>query len=167
MNWKKKIPSVGGKVTIDFGDNLRLKSLVDELLGFYAEIHYGDKPIIIDDESTPTWTRIITFNMRLFTNKKILRFDVRYNRKGNGIGGGVEIMMFGEMLKTGIIMKYLPYMGVLHYVEFWRMSRCDFLRLHSISSKKLGKYKFLGYIITFFDIPPFLVTSLKNKFLNH
>ena len=76
-------------------------------------------------------------------------------------------MMFREMLKTGIIMKHLPYMEVLHYVESWRMSRRYFLRLHSISGRKLGKYELPDYIITFFGVPRFTVTSLKNTFLNH
>ena len=102
-----------------------------------------------------------------FQNKKSFRFDVRYNQKGNGIGGGEEIMMFGEMLKTGIIMKYLPYMGVLHFVECWRMSRRYFFRLNPITSRKLGKYELPDYIITSFGIPPFLVTSLKSTFLNN
>ena len=61
-------------------------------------------------------------------------------------------------------MKHLPYMEVLHYVESWRMSRRYFLRLHSISVRKLGKYELPGYIITSFGVPPFLVTQ-PEKYL--
>lgn len=160
---KGEAQCVGGKVTVNFGYNTRPEWLVDELLGFYAEINYGDKPFVIHDESTPIWTSIIAYDMRIFHNKKSLRFDLRYNRRGDGIGGGEDIMMFREMLEAGIIMKYLPDMGVLHYVESWRMTRRYFLRLHFSSGRKQGQYEIADYKITFFGVPPFLVNqSVKH-----
>lgn len=162
---KGEAQCVGGKVTVDFGDNIRPKWLSDELLGFYAEINYGDKPFIIHDESTPIWTSIIAYDMRIFQSNRSLRFDVRYNRKGNGIGGGEDIMMFREMLEAGIIMKYLPDMGVLHYVEPWRMTRRYFLRLHFISGRKTGQYELPDYTTTFFGVPPFLITQFFKHLL--
>ena len=162
---KGEAQCVGGKVTVDFGENKRPKWLVDELLGFYAEINHGDKTFIIHDESAPIWTSIIAYDMRIFHINKSLRFDVRYNRKGNGIGGGEDIMMFREMLETGITMKYLPDMGVLHYVEPWRMTRRYFLRLHFISGRKTGQYELPDYITTFFGVPPFLITQFFKHLL--
>ena len=156
---KGEVQCVGGKVIINFGDNKRPEWLVDELLGFYAEIDYGDQPFIIKDGSTPIWTSIIAYDMRIFREIKSLRFDIRYNRRGNGIGGGEDIMMFKEMLESGIIMKYLPDMGVLHYIEPWRMTRRYFLRLHFISGRKIGQYELPDYTTTFFGVPPFLVTQ--------
>lgn len=153
---KGEAQCVGGSVTVDFGDNIRPKWLVDELLGFYAEINHGDKPFVIHDETTPIWTSIIAYDMRIFHINKNLRFDVRYNRKGNGIGGGEDVIMFREMLEAGIIMKYLPDMGVLHHVESWRMTRRYFLRLHFISGRKLGQYELPDYATTIFGVPPFL-----------
>ena len=160
---KGEVQCVGGKVKIDFGDNKRPEWLVDELLGFYAEIDYGDQPFMIKDGSTPIWTSIIAYDMRIFHKNKNLRFDVRYNRAGNGIGGGEDIMMFKEMLETGIVMKYLPDMGVLHYVEPWRMTRRYFLRLHFISGRKTGQFELPDYSTTIVGVPPFLI----NQFVNH
>lgn len=118
---KGEAQCVGGKVTIDFSNNIRPQWLVDELLGFYAEINYGETPFIIRDESTPIWTSIIAYNMNIFRNNKELRFNTKYNREGKGIGGGEDVIMFRDMLKTGIQMKYQPDMGVLHFVESWRI----------------------------------------------
>jgi len=162
---KGEAQCVGGKVTVDFGNNTRPKWLVDELLGFYAEINYGDKSFVIHDESTPIWTSIIAYDMRIFHNKNGLCFDVRYNRQGGGIGGGEDVMMFRKMLELGIIMKYLPDMGVLHHVEPWRMNRCYFLRLHFISGRKIGQYELPDYTTTFFGVPPFLITQFVKHLL--
>ncbi len=162
---KNDVLCVGGKVAVDFGDNLRPKWLVDELLGFYAEIDYGDEPFLIKDDSTPIWTSIIAYNMTIFRNHKNLRFDGRYNRVGIGVGGGSDAIMFRNMLDLGIKMKYLPGMSVLHFVEPWRMTRLYFWRLHFISGRKKGFNDTAAYKTNLFGVPPFLMFQFTKHLL--
>jgi glycosyltransferase involved in cell wall biosynthesis len=158
------VQCVGGKVIIYFEDNTRPKWLTDELLGFYAEIDYGDEPFIIHDESTPIWTSIIAYDMSIFRDDEELRFDNRYNRIGIAIGGGSDEVMFKAMLRKGIKMKYVPKMGVLHFVESWRMTRRYFWKLHFISGRKRGQFESPDYRKTVFGIPPFLFRQFIGLF---
>ncbi len=167
---KSDVQCVGGRITIDFRDNNRPRWLGDELLGFYAEIDYGDNAFIITDESTPIWTSIIAYDMNIFRNNPNLRFDERYNRVGDGVGGGEDVIMFRDMLREGIKMKYLPELGVRHLVEPHRMTRRYFWKLHFVSGMKLGLFESVDYDNSVFGIPPFMVAQffkhlLKSVFL--
>ncbi len=162
---KGTVQCVGGKVTVNFADNIRPKWLIDELLGFYAEIDHGDKPFLICDESTPIWTSIIAYNMDIFRDNKKLRFDVRYNRTANGIGGGSDAIMFTEMLNHGIKMMYLPDMAIDHFVEPWRMSRRYFWKLHFIAGRKYGQFETPNYEKTLLGIPPFMIKQFFSHLL--
>ena len=163
---KGEVQCVGGKVTVEFGNNKRPKWLVDELLGFYAEINYGETPFIIRDESTPIWTSIIAYDMTIFRNNNQLRFNTRYNREGKGIGGGEDVIMFRDMLKVGVLMKYLPEMGVLHFVESWRINRRYFWRVHFVAGKKQGQFETGDYKTMFLGIPPFMGVQFISHLLN-
>ena len=163
---KGEVQCVGGKVTVEFGNNKRPKWLVDELLGFYAEINYGETPFINRDESTPIWTSIIAYDMTIFRNNNQLRFNTRYNREGKGIGGGEDVIMFRDMLKVGVLMKYLPEMGVLHFVESWRINRRYFWRVHFVAGKKQGQFETGDYKTMFLGIPPFMGVQFISHLLN-
>lgn len=155
---------VGGRVNINFGNNKRPKWLNDELLPFYAELDHGDKKFCIKDKSTPIWTSIIAYDMNLFRDDKSLRFDIRYNRTANGIGGGEDAIMFREMLKREVKMMYQPEMSIDHFVEPWRMKRTYFWKLHFIAGRKYGQFETPEYKKTIFGIPPFMFVHAGQHF---
>ncbi len=154
---KNDIQCVGGKVIIEFGEHKRPIWLSDDLLGFYAEIDYGDEPFYICDSSTPIWTSIIAYDMSIFRANQKLRFDNRYNRVGGGVGGGSDEIMFRKFLENDIKMMYVPNMGVRHLVEPWRMTRRYFWKLHFISGRKKSLFQLPIYDKSVLGIPPFMI----------
>lgn len=146
----------GGKVTVLFDHVKRPKWLGDELLGFLAEIDHGDTAFWIKDTSTPIWTANVAYDMRIFREHSDLRFDLRYNRQGNQVGGGSDAMMFREMLQRGIRLRYRPDMVVNHYVDDWRLKRIYFLKLHFVAGRKQGQYKTGVYDKQILGIPRFM-----------
>lgn len=148
---------VGGRVEINFGDMRRPDWLIDELLGFYARIDYGDSPFWIEDESTPIWTSIVAYRTSLFRDHPELRFDVRYNRAGEGIGGGEDGIMFRELLRRKTKIMYHPGMLVEHYIDAWKVKRGYFLRLHLLAGKKRGLFQEQTYAKSIFGVPPFML----------
>ncbi len=93
---------VGGRVRVVFDDAPRPTWLGDDLLGFLAEVNHGNVPFWITGTDTPVWTANIAYNMRVFRNDPQLRFDLRYNREGTGVGGGEDVMMFESFLQRGL-----------------------------------------------------------------
>ena len=129
---------VGGKVRVKFAPEPRPAWLVDELLGFLAEVDHGDKPFEITNHGTPIWTANVGYRTSLF--RQDLRFDSRYSRVGKGVGGGEDVVMFNRLLALGCRMAYQPGMVVEHFVESWRLRRSYFLRLHFTSGLRAGLY---------------------------
>jgi glycosyltransferase involved in cell wall biosynthesis len=85
---EKGAQCAGGRVEMDFSTHPRPSWLGDELLGFLAATDHGSEPFWIKDTSTPIWTATnIAYDMRLFRDDPVLRFDKRYDRKGNVMGG--------------------------------------------------------------------------------
>ena len=150
---------VGGKVENDFQSVRRPRWLEDNLLGFLAEVNYGNKSFWITDEATPVWTANIAYNTRLF--KSGLRFDKRYSRVGKDIGGGEDVVMFNELLRAGVSIRYRPDMVVKHFVEEWRLCRSYFLKLHYLSGKKTGLFELTEYPNNFFGIPERIYFNYK------
>jgi glycosyltransferase involved in cell wall biosynthesis len=148
----------GGKVKVNFPPGARPKWLVDDLLGFLAEVDYGDEPFWIIDQSTPIWTANIAYNMNLFRENPDLRFDSRYNRRGKGIGGGSDAVMFHDLLERAEPIHYRPDMIVDHHVDTWRLQRRYFLKLHFISGRKYGQFEIGDYPRKVFGAPPFMFT---------
>lgn len=153
----------GGRVTINFGDNKRPSWLTDELLPFYAELNHGDKTFWITDQSTPIWTSIVAYNMDIFRNNTDLRFDIRYNRDVNGIGGGSDGIMFRAMLERKIKMLYVPDMAIDHFVENWRISRKYFWKLHFIAGRKYGQFELENFDRTVLGIPPYMLGQFTRR----
>ncbi len=151
---------VGGRVALDFSTHERPIWLKDELLGFLAEVDYGNEPFWIKDTTTPIWTANIAYDMRLFRENPELRFDKRYDRKGKMIGGGEDVAMFNTLLKRGTRIYYNPAMHVLHDVESWRLHRRYFLKLHYRSGLRKAYNELPNYPRTLFGIPPFLIKQL-------
>lgn len=150
---------VGGRITIDFSNQIRPKWLDDELLGFLGELDYGDQPFWITDSSTPVWAGNIAYDMKLFRDDPALRFDSRYDRKGKTIGGGEDVMMFNLLLQQKRRIRYQPQMAILHAVEPWRIRRRYFLKLHFLAGYRGALHDFPIYNRTYWGVPPFLITQ--------
>lgn len=147
---------VGGRVEMDFSRLPRPRWLGDELLGFLAAIDYGPEPFWITDTSTPVWTANVAYDMRLFREDPTLRFDIRYNREGNVVGGGSDAIMFRALLARNTRLRYDPGMTVLHDVEDWRLRRSYFLKLHYRGGRRYGRYQLPDYPRLLFGVPPFM-----------
>lgn len=152
---------VGGRVRVNFKPGQRPKWMGAELLGFLAEVDYGDEAFWITDASTPIWTANVAYRMSLFSEG--LRFDTRYNREGKGVAGGEDAIMFRTLLKQGALMRYRPDMVVEHFVEDWRLRRGYFLKRHFGEGFIKGRWELDNYPNTLFGVPPFLiVNTLKH-----
>ncbi|MEW5787688.1 MAG: glycosyltransferase [Pseudomonadota bacterium] len=153
----------GGRVQVDFTPHVRPKWLGDELLGFLAEVDHGPKPFWIQDESTPVWTANVAYDMRIFRAHPELRFDRRFNREGQNIGGGEDVNMFRALLAQGMKTRYRPDMVVSHFVEPWRLKRLHFLKLHYSNGLRDGQYGDTAYGRGLLGVPPFLVANIARK----
>lgn len=154
---------VGGRVEVDFTPHGRPTWLEDDLLGFLAEVKYGDTPFWITDNSTPIWTANIAYDMRLFRDDPTLRFDKRYNREGADVGGGEDAIMFRTLLSRGTKIRYRPDMAVWHFVEPWRLKHSYFLKLHYRAGLRRGQYQLPEYKKTILGLPPFVVSQFLKQ----
>ena len=162
---KDKAQCVGGRVEVDFSTIPRPAWLGDELLGFLAEVDYGNEEFWIRDTSTPIWTANVAYDMELFRADPGLRFDSRYDRKGKVVGGGSDAIMFRALLERNSRIRYCPGMAVLHAVETWRLKRSYFLKLHYRSGLREGLYELQDFPRTLMGVPPFLVGHLSRQTL--
>lgn len=137
----EKADCVGGRIVVDFAGHERPLWLTDDLLGFLAEVDYGDLEFQIVDNTTPVWTANVAYNMQMFKKFPDLRFDIRFNREGNGIGGGEDAIMFRDMMKYNLQIHYCPDMVTHHFVEDWRLKRRYFLKLHLIAGIRYGQHQ--------------------------
>ncbi|WP_297529697.1 glycosyltransferase [Thiohalobacter sp.] len=160
---EEQLDCVGGRVHVDFSGLSRPGWLGDELLGFLAEVDYGDTPFRIEDADHPVWTANIAYRMRLFREHPDLRFDLRYNRAGKAVGGGEDIRMFEAMLERGLRLGYCPGMVVDHAVEPWRLRRRYFLALHYESGRKQGLYGPDSPAVRWLGVPRFLFPQLLRQ----
>ena len=131
----------GGRIVVDFSGHKRPLWLTDDLLGFLAEVDYGELEFWIINNTTPVWTANVAYNMEIFRRHPDLRFDIRFNREGNGIGGGEDAIMFRDMMKNELKIRYCPEMITQHFVEEWRLKRRYFLKLHFIAGIRYGQYQ--------------------------
>lgn len=156
---------VGGRVDIVFPGQ-RPRWLGDELLGFLAAIDHGAQPFWIRDASTPVWTANVAYDMRLFRDDPTLRFDARFNRRGHGVGGGSDAVMFRELLARGVPIRYSPQMIVEHHVDAWRLRRRYFLQLHFVAGRKQGQFRDEDYARALAGVPPFMLTLALRQSLH-
>jgi len=146
---------VGGRVIVRFEPGKRPAWLGDDLLGFLAQVDYGDSAFWIRDESHPVWTANVAYRTSLFRDG--LRFDARYSRVGNAIGGGEDVAMFRTLLAAGARLRYAPDMVVEHHVEAWRLTRRYFLRLHFRSGYRHALYEMRPRSQSVLGVPSFLL----------
>jgi len=148
---------VGGQIKVDFSEHARPAWLDDELAAFLGELDYARNAFWITDGSTPVWSGNIAYDMRLFRADPALRFDLRYNREGEGVGGGEDAMMFRTLLGRGAKIRYRPDMAILHAVEPWKLKRSYFLKLHFRAGLRYGAHQLPHYPRTVLGVPPFLI----------
>lgn len=153
---------VGGHITVDFTAHSRPHWLEDDVLGFLGALDYGSQPLWIENTATPLWSGNIAYRRALF-ERLCLHFDVRYNRAGDGLGGGEDAAMFRTLMAAGTRMRYRPDMAITHRVDATKLRRRYFLRLHWLAGCKFGQFETLDYARTWFGIPPFmLIQALKH-----
>jgi glycosyltransferase involved in cell wall biosynthesis len=153
----------GGRVEMDFSHHPRPAWLGNELLGFLAAVDHGRSAFWIETASTPIWTANVAYDMRLFRDDPELRFDKRYDRKGNVVGGGSDAIMFRALLERKVRIRYRPDMAVLHAVEPWRLTRGYFLKLHYRGGRRYGEHQLPAYQRTVLGLPPFLVAQFLRQ----
>jgi glycosyltransferase involved in cell wall biosynthesis len=154
---------VGGPIKIDFEPYGRPKWLDRELSGFLGEIDHGSTAFWIQDDSTPVWSGNVAYRMEIFRERPDLRFDLRYNREGIGIGGGSDAIMFRALLNANYRIRYRPDMAITHLVDEWKLNRGYFLKLHYRAGLRQGQFRMTEFQKTLFGIPPFLV----SQFFSH
>lgn len=153
------IDCVGGKISVALP--YRPTWLSDDLLPFYGEVSHSNQAFRIIDSSTPIWSGNIAYNTRIF--QQGLRFDTRYNRKGKGIGGGEDGIMFHYFLQHHLTLVYEPEMEILHLIPDEKIKRGYFLKLHYIAGKKTGLYEMNPDGKKIFGIPGFMFVQLFKK----
>ncbi len=156
---------VGGPIKIDFEPYGRPKWLDRELSGFLGEIDHGASAFWIQDDSTPVWSGNVAYRMELFRERPDLRFDLRYNREGVGIGGGSDAIMFRALLNANYKIRYRPDMAITHLVDAWKLNRSYFLKLHYRAGLRQGQFRLSVFPKTLFGVPPFLVHQFLNQCL--
>ncbi len=156
-----QVDCVGGKISIILPH--RPKWLSDNLLPFYGELNHSDKAFKITDRSTPIWSGNIAYNTRIFHEG--LRFDTRYNRKGKGVGGGSDGIMFRHFIKQGYRLHYEPKMEIQHLISDEKINRGYFLKLHFAAGKKAGLYEIIPSGRKIVGIPRYMFKQLLTKLL--
>ncbi|WP_018077008.1 glycosyltransferase family 2 protein [Thiobacillus denitrificans] len=153
----------GGRIEIDFSPCRRPGWLDDEVAGFLGRLDHGAKPFWIADDTTPVWSGNTAYAMPFFRDHPELRFDARFNRTGEGVGGGEDAMMLRALLDLGARIRYRPDMAVWHGVDPWKLTPRYFLQLHYRAGLRHGQFRLPAFPHTVFGIPPFLL----RQFLRH
>lgn len=154
---------VGGRIRIDFEPFGRPGWLDDEVAGFLGALDHGRTALWVRDESTPVWSGNVAYRMQIFRNDPTLRFDIRYNREGAGIGGGSDAIMFRTLVARKTPIRYRPDMVIRHLVDEWKLKRRYFLRLHYRAGLRRGRYQLPAYPRTVLGVPPFLVAQYLRQ----
>ena len=152
---------VGGPIRVDLPEGPCPAWLDSSLLGFLGEVDHGSHAFWITNDSTPVWSGNVAYDTALF--KDGLQFDSRYNRKGKGVGGGSDAIMFRTLLRGGTRLRYRPDMQIRHCVEPWRIRRRYFLRLHYLSGYRRGLYELPAYSRSWLGVPPFLIRQFGRQ----
>lgn len=152
---------VGGEIRVRLPVVKQPKWFEEELLGFLGKLKHGATSFWIMDISTPVWSGNIAYRTSIFSDG--LRFDVQYNREGNGIGGGEDAIMFKTLLKHGKRIRYRPDMVIEHLVDEWKLKRSYFIRLHYIAGRNYGQYMTDKYKRSIIGVPPFMFTQALRQ----
>ncbi|MEN9726191.1 MAG: hypothetical protein RL434_557 [Pseudomonadota bacterium] len=157
----------GGPIRVDFSHHARPRWLGDDLLGFLAAIDHGPQAFWLEDDSRPLWTSNVAYRMS-FLRRHGLRFDARYNRRGEsaqGSGGGEDVVMLKRLLAAGARIRYRPDMKVDHAVEPARLKRGYFLRLHHLAGMRKGLHELPSAARLLLGAPRYLYPQLVRHLL--
>ncbi len=149
---------VGGRIGLRFSPEKRPGWLEEQVLCFLGQLDYGETAFWITDDSKPVWSGNVAYRMSLFKNAK-LRFDLRYNRAGNGIGGGEDLRMFRALRAQGAKLRYRPDMAISHRIEPWKLRRRYFLMLHMKAGCQAGLFETTEYRRSLAGVPPFMIVQ--------
>ena len=155
----------GEGIEVCFGEIVRPHWLSDSLMGFLGEHDYGPQALWISDTSKPLWTGNIAYNMAIFKNNPSLRFDLRYNREGEGVGGGEDVVMFEQLVDRKYRIRYRPDMIVKHHIDSWKIKRSYFLKLHFSAGTKHGRYELEKYSNSICGVPLYLFNQAVTQTL--
>ena len=168
---KLSVKCVGGRIRCRFEPYDKPEWLNKDLLAFLGEIDHGESDFYISDTRHPIWSGNIAYDTSLFRQNRSYRFDHRYNRKGKGVGGGSDGVMFRQFIDHGVSMAYCPGMVIDHYIEPWKLKQSYFYRLHFIAGRKFGQYQTRNYPNELMGVPFFMVKQamdqLKTSVLSH
>ncbi len=156
---------VGGKIDVRFAPYERPAWLTDDVVGFLGRVDHGPDSLWVKGFETPVWSGNVAYRMAYFREHPELRFDVRYNRAGVGIGGGSDYVMFKRLLEAKARIRYHPAMAIEHLVDEWKLKRSYFLRLHYKSGLRRGRYELDDFPTRGLPAPPFLITQAMKQSL--
>lgn len=156
---------VGGRIKIDYSPHARPAWLDDEIAGFLGQLDHGPDPFWINSSDTPVWSGNTAYAMQLFRDHPDLRFDARYNREGEGVGGGEDAAMLQTLLENGTRIRYRPDMAVWHSVDAWKLKRRYFLKLHYLAGIRQARFHMPDFSRTVLGVPPFLISQLLGHCL--
>lgn len=128
----------GGRIDVRLPATSRPPWLEEGLLYFLGKVDNGPEPFWITGHSTPVWSGNVAYRTSVF--QEGLRFDRRYDRHGNEVGGGSDEILFRELLSRGARIRYRPDMAIEHLVDPWRLKRRYFLELHYKAGWKAGRW---------------------------
>jgi glycosyltransferase involved in cell wall biosynthesis len=151
----------GGRVEMDFTTTPRPTWLDDQIAGFLGRLDHGSTAFWIENSATPVWSGNVAYDVRLFRDNPNLRFDKRYDRKGNVVGGGSDAIMFATLLERKARIRYRSDMVVLHSVEPWRLKRLYFIKLHYLAGIR-KRHELPTFERNLFGIPLFMFGQLAK-----
>lgn len=154
---------VGGPIRIDYAPCARPSWLDDDIEGFLGALDHGDGSFWIENGSHPVWSGNVAYRVGLFRDDPELRFDPRYNRVGEGVGGGEDAIMFRALVARGCRIRYRHDMAITHHVDAWKLTRGYFLRLHYRSGVRQGRFRAPDYQRLVFGMPPFLIGQAARQ----
>jgi glycosyltransferase involved in cell wall biosynthesis len=154
---------VGGAIRVRLPSGEPPRWLHDELLGFLGRVDYGEDAFWVDSPDTPVWSGNVAYRTRVFANG--LRFDTRYNRVRNEVGGGEDHALFRRILQEKIKIRYRPDMLIEHFIDRRRLTRRYFLRLHFAAGQKFGEYELCPVGRQLMGVPPYLIHQTVRQLL--
>ncbi len=155
----------GGRIDVNFSPHDRPEWLDDEVAGFLGRLDHGPSPFWIDDDTTPVWSGNTAYSMPYFREYPALSFDARYNREGEGVGGGEDAMMLRTLLALSAKIRYRPDMAVWHSVDAWKLKRRYFLELHYQAGLRKARFGMPDFPAPVLGIPPFMLRQLFDHAL--
>jgi glycosyltransferase involved in cell wall biosynthesis len=127
--------AVAGKIELQWGCD-KPNWMADDLLGFLAQVDYGEDVHPLDTAECPPIGANMAFAATVF--RKIGDFDTELGRKGKALRGGEEIELFERFLKSGLVALYQPTAVIFHSVDRDRVRKSYFRMLHFNNGKVSG-----------------------------